>query len=76
MPDREDSAKLGRRPKMSILSTIGRIATEFAASRARHQTERAIRSLPIEIQKDIGWPETYERRTGVRRGVGTWAGSK
>ena len=61
---------------MSILSTIGRIATEFAASRARVQTERAIRSLPIEIQKDIGWPETFDRGTGVRRGVGTWAGNK
>ena len=36
--------------EMSILSSIGRLATEFSAARARFQTERAIRSLPIELQ--------------------------
>ena len=76
MPDREDSAANLEEKEMSILSAIGRIATEFAASRVRQQTETAIRSLPIEIQKDIGWPETFDRSTGVRRGVGTWAGNK
>ena len=53
---------------MSILSTIGRLATEFSAARARYQTERSIRSLPFELQKDIGWPETYDSRTGHRHG--------
>ncbi|MCA0278689.1 MAG: hypothetical protein LCH86_22065 [Proteobacteria bacterium] len=53
---------------MSILSTIGRIATEFNAARTRYQTERQIRSLPFELQKDIGWPETYESKTGYRVG--------
>ena len=47
---------------MSILSSIGRIAAEFSAARARHQTERTIRSLPIELQKDIGWPDAFEHR--------------
>jgi hypothetical protein len=61
---------------MSILSSIGRIASEFSAARARHQTERTIRSLPIELQKDIGWPDTFDRETGFRHGVGTWAGTK
>ena len=41
----------------SILSTIGRIATELNAARTRYRTERAILSLPQELQKDIGWPE-------------------
>jgi hypothetical protein len=41
----------------SIFSTIGRIATEFNAARVRYQTARAIRALPLELQKDIGWPE-------------------
>ncbi|ESZ20487.1 MAG: hypothetical protein E5Y65_11965 [Mesorhizobium sp.] len=59
---------------MSVLSSIGRIATEFSAARARYQTERAIRSLPIELQKDIGWPEAADTKTGTRHGVGSWAG--
>jgi len=61
---------------MSILSSIGRIAAEFSAARARHQTERTIRSLPVELQKDIGWPDALDRETGYRRGVGSWAGTK
>lgn len=57
---------------MSILSSIGRLAAEFSAARARHQTERAIRSLPAELQKDIGWPdafraETYRPVTGAKQ---------
>ncbi|MBZ9676052.1 hypothetical protein [Mesorhizobium sp. ES1-1] len=61
---------------MSILSSIGRIATEFNAARARYQTERAIRSLPIELQKDIGWPEAADAKAALRHGVGSWAGAK
>ena len=55
---------------MSILSSIGRIAAEFSAARARHQTERAIRALPPEIQKDIGWPEAFVSRAGGGRATG------
>ncbi len=62
--------------EMSILSSIGRIAAEFSAARARHQTEQSIRSLPIELQKDIGWPDAFDRDTGYRRGVGSWAGNR
>ncbi|MER9326367.1 hypothetical protein NKJ26_22225 [Mesorhizobium sp. M0152] len=61
---------------MSILSSLGRIATEFSAARTRYQTERAIRSLPIELQKDIGWPEVSDAKIGTRNGVGSWAGAK
>lgn len=66
---------------MSILSSIGRIATEFNAARARYQTERALRSLPAELQKDIGWPEVTgavpsARGFSTRTGVGVWAGAK
>ncbi len=42
---------------MFILSSLGRIATEFHLARTRYKTERALRSLPLELQKDIGWPE-------------------
>ncbi len=61
---------------MSILSSLGRIASDFSAARARYQTERSIRSLPVELQKDIGWPEAFDSETGYRRGVGSWAGTK
>lgn len=42
---------------MLILTSIGRIATRYAASRARYRSERTLLSLPIELRKDIGWPE-------------------
>ena len=42
---------------MSILSSIGRVATRYARNRARHRSERELLSLPIELRKDIGWPE-------------------
>lgn len=50
----------------SILSTIGRIATEFSAARTRYQTERALRSLPQELQKDLGWPEAADAPESAR----------
>ncbi|BBD38547.1 MULTISPECIES: hypothetical protein [Aminobacter] len=53
---------------MSIFSSIGRIASELNAARTRINTARSIRSLPIELQKDIGWPEAFDSNTGYRRG--------
>ena len=47
---------------MSILSTIGRLAAEYSEARARYLTERSIQALPIELQKDIGWPDAREPR--------------
>ena len=62
---------------MSILSTISRLAHEYSAARSRYLTERQIQSLPIEVQKDIGWPDTYEtRRSGHTFATGTWMASK
>ncbi len=71
-PERQKEKEM----EMSILSSIGRIAAEFSAARARHQTEQSIRSLPVELQKDIGWPDAFDRDTGYRRGIGSWAGSR
>ena len=51
---------------MSILSIIGRFAAEYSEARARYLTERSIHSLPIELQKDIGWPDAYESRNARR----------
>ncbi|CDX15813.1 conserved hypothetical protein [Mesorhizobium sp. ORS 3324] len=48
---------------MSILSSIGRIATQYAAARARYRSERILLSLPDELRKDIGFPEILDTRT-------------
>ena len=57
----------------TILSTIGRIASEFNAARTRYRTERAIHALPIELQKDIGWPEAEDTNSRTFDRVGDWA---
>jgi len=51
---------------MSILSSIGRIATEYAATRARYRSERILLSLPDELRKDIGFPEILDTRSSRR----------
>jgi hypothetical protein len=62
---------------MSILSTISRLAHEYSQARSRYLTERSIGALPIELQKDIGWPDTYEnRRNDHSFRTGAWLGSK
>ncbi|OHV89005.1 hypothetical protein [Mesorhizobium sp. ORS 3428] len=47
---------------MSILSSISRMATEYAAIRARYRAARTLYLLPMDIRKDIGWPEVGDRR--------------
>lgn len=51
---------------MSVLSSIGRIATRYAAARARHRSERILLSLPAELRKDIGFPEIFDARDSRR----------
>ena len=61
---------------MSIFASIGRIASEFSAARARHLTERKIQALPPELRKDIGWPDAFHRDSGFRTGPDSWAGNR
>ena len=61
---------------MSILSTISRLAHEYSAARSRYLTERSISALPIELQKDIGWPDAYESRRNRSFLTGTWLAGK
>jgi hypothetical protein len=70
------SGQSGKENEMSILSSIGRIAIEYNAARTRYQTERAIRALPIELQKDIGWPEITDCTKHDQNGAGFRAGGK
>jgi hypothetical protein len=53
--------------EMSILSIVGlssisHLASRYSLARNRHRTELAIRALPVELQKDIGWPEPNDTR--------------
>ncbi|MGB3389258.1 MAG: hypothetical protein WBA88_14860 [Pseudaminobacter sp.] len=61
---------------MSVISTIGRFAAEYATARNRRRTEREIRSLPLEIQKDIGWPDVQPRRQASLFVLDAWVGCK
>jgi hypothetical protein len=53
--------RLRRRKVMSILMTLNRIATRYAEVRTRYLTDLHVRALPLEIQKDIGWPGSQDR---------------
>lgn len=54
---------------MSIMETIGRLASRIRHRRAVGRTERMILSLPSEIRKDIGWPDYWPRREERRHGL-------
>lgn len=41
---------------MNFLSPIRGLVSSYVARRSRYQTERLIRGLPSDLQKDIGWP--------------------
>ena len=58
---------------MSIMSSFGRMAHEYRAARARYRTERAVRELPLELQKDIGWPDAYDSRHARKLAPAQWA---
>jgi len=54
---------------MSILSAISHLAEEYSRARTRYQTERLLRALPFEVQKDIGWPQIEDSRRPTRTRV-------
>jgi hypothetical protein len=57
---------------MTIMSRLGRFADTYRANRARIATERSIASLPAEVQKDIGWPQSYRHNTVNKVVTGGW----
>lgn len=52
---------------MSILSAITRFTSDYRARRRRMNTYLKITSLPLEIQKDIGWADAGEDEPRRRR---------
>lgn len=51
---------------MTIFSAISHLAEQYNRARTRYQTERLLRSLPFEVQKDIGWPQVEDVRRPAR----------
>lgn len=52
---------------MSVLSTITRYAADYRARRRRMRTYMHLTSLPLEIQKDIGWIDAFIDEDDERR---------
>lgn len=48
---------------MFILTAISDFARRTRAARHNYLTQRQIQALPLDVQKDIGWPvDQYTRR--------------
>ncbi|MCV3240921.1 hypothetical protein [Mesorhizobium sp. ZC-5] len=47
---------------MSVYSALSTIAAEWRSAREEARTRRIVGSLPIEIQKDIGWRDSPSTR--------------
>lgn len=59
---------------MSMFDSLARFAAARRKARAEYNTELLLNSLPLEIQKDIGWGN--RRGSGVSRTVSLfgWGG--
>ena len=51
---------------MSVYSALSTLAAEWRSAREEARTRRIVNSLPAEIQKDIGWPDTQAIRRAAR----------
>ena len=48
---------------MSIIDSIGQLAHSIRRRREQARTERMIGSLPADIRKDIGWPDSLDEQS-------------
>jgi len=49
---------------LSIFDPLWRYAARLRAARNQILTERLLDSLPLDLRKDIGWPDSYFDSTG------------
>lgn len=52
-----------------MFETLARYGASFKNAREVRKSERVLNSLPMEIQKDIGWPVTHRPK---RLSSNTW----
>ncbi|WP_159586619.1 hypothetical protein [Chelativorans xinjiangense] len=57
---------------MSVQATVSNYLRRRIALWERRRTDRFIRNLPLEIQKDIGWPDGGTRRARVHSKDSLW----
>jgi hypothetical protein len=55
------SPSITGRTTMSLYTSLHTIASEWWAAHRALRTERLVGGLPLEIQKDIGWPDSLGR---------------
>jgi len=56
----------GKEQAMSIFTALDGIVAGYTAARSRYLTARTLGSLPIELRKDIGWPDAMDARIEPR----------
>jgi hypothetical protein len=47
---------------MSVFEAVARYGAAIKNAREARKSERVLNSLPMEIQKDIGWPVTPQQK--------------
>lgn len=57
---------------MTIQSAVSEYLHRRVAQWERRRTERYIRNLPLETQKDIGWPDYEARRRRLQSRESLW----
>lgn len=50
---------------MSIFDGIGRFGAALRKARRNNRAIREMNALPLDLQKDIGWPATPGPRSGM-----------
>ena len=54
----------------ALFRAVGRYTASFRAMCDEIRTERVLNSLPANIRKDIGWPDSYAVRRATRGRLG------
>ena len=58
--------------EMSVYSALSNITAEWRSAREEARTRRNVGSLPLEIQKDLGWRDSPSNRHAGRSS--DWSG--
>ncbi|HTV72015.1 MAG TPA: hypothetical protein VMF90_26075 [Rhizobiaceae bacterium] len=61
---------------MPIYSTVTRYASNWRAYRDEMRTRQLLDALPVEVLKDIGYPDTPKPRSRSELGIGSWVGGR
>lgn len=71
-PDAGGAGRETRREIMSVHTVVSDYLRRRVALWERRRTERFVRNLPLEIQKDIGWSDSDARRRRLKERESLW----